>query len=373
MLPFAMRHPENLPTPFEKYFVSEIKTEEGMSGYQKIRTFGRMLYSLEARRKLATLIADHHPDLCHLHNIYTQISPSILHTLRDQHVPVVMTVHDHHLISPQYNVWASGCGEDYRHIGIVRGTLSKFHKRSMAASFAQVATYRLHRWLRLYEKHVTLFIVPSAYLKRQLLAGGIPSERIRVNHYGINAHAIEPSYGHGEYFLYVGRLSEEKGVETIIHVAKQLPDLSFKIAGRGPQMEYLHRLALDAPNVEFLGFRNAEELQTLYRGACAILLPSRVHEVFPLVTLEAMAHGTPVIASDVGGISEVVEDRISGFLVAPTDFHGWVEAVLRVAYDRNLARQLARAARDAVDHRFRLDDHYRRLLNIYQEATPIHV
>lgn len=371
VIPFAMRHPENLETPFAKYFVREVMTE-APTFFQKFHTFGRMMYSLEARRKLATLIAREKPDLCHLHNVYTQISPSILHTLSDQHVPTVMTVHDHHLISPQYNIWATGCGEDYRNVGLWRGTFSKFHKASLSASFAQTFAYKLHRRLRLYEKHVGVFIAPSYYMKRQLIAGGFPSEKIRVNHYGIDPRQTESCETHNGSFLYVGRLSEEKGVDTVIHVAKQLSDLTFNIVGRGPQMEYLHRLAIDAPNVKFLGFRSGDELKDLYRQACAVLLPSRVHEVFPLVTLEAMAYGKPVIASDVGGIPEVVEDRVSGLLVQPTDFHGWMEAILRLAYDADLQRRLGREARHAVEQRFSLDDHHRRLMNIYQEVAATH-
>lgn len=372
VMPFAMEHPENLETPYTKYFVSRVKTSAdelvGAGVFARAHTFCRMLYSLEARRKLATLIAEHKPDICHLHNIYTQISPSILHTLADQRVPVVMTVHDHHLISPQYNIWADGCGEDYRNVGIMKGTFSRFHKGSLTGSFAQVATYKFHRALHIYERNVQTFITPSAYLKRQLIAGGFPKEKIRVIPYGIDVHQLEPSYTHQKYFLFVGRLSEEKGVETIIHVAKLLPDIQFKIVGRGPDKEYLHRLAHGMNNVEFLGFRLGDELQELYKGACAVLLPSRVHEVFPLILLEAMALGKPVIASEVGGIPEVVLDRQTGFLVHPTDIRGWTEAVLRLYHDHELHQQLSRASRERVEQQFRLEDHRRQLMEVYQEA-----
>jgi len=372
VMPFAMQLPENIETPYAKYFVSRVRTgteelsQVGM--FARLHTFGRMVYSLEARRKLATLIAEHHPDICHVHNIYTQISPSILHTLADQHIPAVMTVHDHHLISPQYNIWADGCGEDYRHVGIVRGTFSRFHKGSRLGSFAQVVTYKFHRALHIYDRHIKLFIAPSHYLKRQMVAGGFPKEKIRVIPYGIDGRQLEPSYTHQNYFLYVGRLSEEKGVETIIHIAKLLPDVKFKIVGRGPDSEYLHRLAHGMNNVEFLGFRMGDELQQLYKGACAVLLPSRVHEVFPLITLEAMALGKPLIASNVGGIPEIVLDRQTGFLVHPTDIRGWTEAILRLFHDRQLHLQLSRAARSHVEQNFRLDDHYRQLMNVYQEV-----
>ncbi len=368
VIPFAMQHPDNLETPYQNYFPSFVQTGRVTANWQGIRTLTRMVYSLEARRKMATLIAHTKPDLAHIHNIYTQLSPSILHTLKDQHVPVVMTVHDHHLISPQYNIWAHGCGEDYRDVGLVRGTLSRFHKKSMLASFAQTAVYKFHRFLQIYERGVDLFVCPSQYMKRQLIRGGFPEEKIRVNHFGIDEKVFTPRYDHDRYFFYAGRLSEEKGVETIIRAAKIIGDVKVKIAGRGPQSDRLHRLAHDVPGVEFLGFRSPEELKELYRGAIAVLLPSRVHENFPLMVLEALASGKPVIASDVGGVPEMIDDRVNGFLVSPTDDFGWVEAMMRLAIDDRLCESMSRAARTTVEHRFKLDDHYRRLMECYQEV-----
>lgn len=376
VIPFAMDHPDNLETPYQKYFPSFVQTGRVTANWQGVRTLSRMAYSLEARRKLATLIAQTKPDLAHIHNIYTQLSPSILDTLRDQHIPVVMTVHDHHLISPQYNIWAYGCGKDYRDVGLIRGTFSRFHKNSMLASFAQTAVYKFHRWLKIYERGVDLFICPSQYMKRQLVRGGFPAEKIRVNHFGIDEKLFTPRYDHDGstgspqdgYFFYAGRLSEEKGVETIIRAAKIIGDVNVKIAGRGPQMEYLHHLAHDVPNVEFLGFRSKEEVTELYRGAIAVLLPSRVHENFPLMVLEALASGKPVIASDVGGVSEMIDDRVNGFLVSPTDDFGWVEAMMRLSIDESLQQSMSRAARTTVEHRFKLEDHYRRLMECYQEV-----
>ena len=324
-----------------------------------------MLYSLEARRNLATLITHTKPDLCHIHSIYTQISPSILDTLRDQHVPVVMTVHDHHLVSPQYNIWAPGCGKDYRDVGLVRGSLSRYHKHSLLGSFAQTFAYKVHRALRIYGRGVDMFICPSQYMKRQLVLGGFSESKIRVVPFGINARLLEPRYNRGSYFLFVGRLSEEKGIETIVHAAGLLPDLVFKIVGRGPRMEHLHRLADGLANVEFLGYRDGEELRDLYRGTRAVVLPSRVHENFPLTILEAMAIGKPVIGSNVGGVPEIIQDCINGFLVAPTDLRGWVEAIMRLAYDDELYARLSREARATVEERFAAEDHYQRLMEIY--------
>lgn len=372
VLPFSMAHQDNLETPYDKYFVSFVQTQRVKLG-GSLKTVGRMAYSLEARRKLATLIAREKPDLCHLHNIYGQISPSILHTLKDQRVPVIMTVHDHHLISPQYNIWADGCGEDYRDVGILKGTFARYHKNSMIASFAQTAVHRWHRWMRIYQDNINLFVCPSNYMKRQLIRGGFPKEKIRVNHYGVDLKNITSDLNHKGYMLFVGRLSPEKGVETIIRAAKSTPDITYKIVGRGPEMGRLHRLAHELDNVEFLGFRMGEELQTLYHGATAVLLPSRVHENFPLNILEAMAAGKPVIASNVGGIPEIVKDRVNGLLVSPTDLHAWVESIMRLAQDQTYQKTLAIAARQTVEDSFNQEDHYRRLHDNYQEATQTQI
>lgn len=368
VIPFAMKHPENLPSAYEKYFPSEVQTEHVSTNLRGLHTLCRMFYSLEARRKLATLIVDTKPDLCHIHNIYTQLSPSILHTLADHRVPTVMTVHDHHLVSPQYNVWAEGTGKNYCDVGIVSGTFSKFHKGSLAASFAQVATFKFHRRMKLYERFVDLFLCPSNYMKQQMILGGFPEKKLRVLPYGIDVQRIEISNAHKKYALFVGRLSQEKGIETIISIAKILPDITFKIVGRGSEMERLHRLGDRCPNLEFVGFRMGDELKQLYRDATVVLIPSRVHEVFPLITLEAMSVGKPVIASRVGGLPEIIEDGVNGFLVSPLDLHGWTEAVMRVFYDDDLQQHLSRGARECVEKRFSLDDHHRKLLMYYEEA-----
>jgi len=368
VIPFAMKYAENLSSPYEKYFPSEVETENVKLNTRGLHTLGRMIYSLESRRKLATLIVEQKPDLCHVHNIYTQLSPSVLHTLSDQRVPTVMTVHDHHLVSPQYNVWADGCGPDNRDVGIVKGTLSKFHKDSFSASFAQLITHKYHRWLNIYARNVDIFLCPSKYIQQQLIRGGFPEKKLRVLPYGIDPNSTRANFTHQKYALFVGRLSEEKGIETIIQLAQILPDILFKIVGRGPEMAKLHRAGDKCPNIEFVGFRMGEELKELYANATVVLVPSRVHEVFGLSILEAMAHGKPVIASRVGGIPEVVEDGVNGFLVSPLDLRSWTESLMRIFYDDDLQKKLSRNARELIETRFSLDQHHKKLLMYYEEA-----
>lgn len=371
VIPFAMEHPNNLETRYRLFFPSFVSTEKVQLNWSGLKTFGRLFYSVEARRKMAALIEAERPDVAHVHSLYSQLSPSPLDALAAANVPTVMTVHDHHLVSPQYNIWATGCGPDYSRAGVIEATLSKFHKNSYLASFAQAASFSFHYNRGSYRNRVDLFLTPSDYMRRKLVAGGFPEDRIRVNHYGADPELFRPRFDHDGYVVYGGRLSEEKGVEMVIEVAKQLPDIQFKIVGTGPEEGRLHALAHGNDNIEFVGFRSGDALQEMYRNALAMMIPSRVHENFPLSALESLALGTPVVGSHVGGMPEVVEDHVTGLLVQPTDVRGWVEAVMRLAYDEDFRLKLARAARLSVETTFHIKHHYARVTKAYEDAIAM--
>ncbi len=372
VIPFAMAHPRNEATPYASYFPSFVETERVPRGFEALRTFCRMIYGLDTRDRFGRLLGDTRPDLVHVHNIYTQLSPSLLDAARAHRVPVVMTVHDHHLVSPQYNIPADGCGLDVSRLSFWNAVQSRFQKQSLIASFAQVFVYRLHRWLRLYERSVDLFLCPSEYMRQQLVAGGFDPERIRTIHSGIDADAIVPRYDHDGYILSAGRLSQEKGIALQLELARRLPDLHFKIAGTGPQEEELHRAAQDLPNVEFVGYQTGDALDKLYQGAMMVLIPSRVRETFPLTALDAMARGTPVVGSNVGGMPEVVQDRVTGMLAPPDDLSAWVEAVMRLAYDETTRLTMARAARLSIETDFHIKRHHARVMAAYESVVAKH-
>ncbi|KKU34218.1 MAG: hypothetical protein UX57_C0001G0014 [Candidatus Uhrbacteria bacterium GW2011_GWE2_46_68] len=368
IIPFAMKDVQNLETPYERFFVSQVETQRTRFDWQGLRTFGRMLYSFEAKKKMNALIKEVQPDFCHIHNIYGQISPSILDALQKNKIPVVMTVHDHHLVSPAYNVWAQGCGSQDIPRGVVRATFSRFHKDSLVASFAQVLAFRLHEMMGIYKHKVDLFLCPSVYMRSRLIATGFAAEKIRVLHNPVETERILPSYQHRGYFLFVGRLSPEKGGATILRLARFLPNIHFKIVGSGPEQEKLEQKGRGLSNVEFLGFRIGDALQELYHGAIAVLIPSRVQDNFPFTALEAHASGKPVIGSEVGGMGEIVQDRVTGFLVKPLDLHGWSEAVMRLWYDDDLQQQMSKAAREWVEKRFTIRAHDEQLMRLYEEV-----
>jgi glycosyltransferase involved in cell wall biosynthesis len=369
IIPFAMQDPRNYETPFSVYFPSSVQTQQVHFRPSALKTVGRMLYSCETKKRMHGLVSAVKPDLCHVHNVYAQLSSSFFPVLKKAGVPIIMTGHDHHLVSAAYNIPATGCGEDVRGWGIARLTASRFHKQSFAASFAQALSFRVQQLLGHYKKHVDIFICPSEYMGRQMVAAGYDQNKIKVIPYGFDLAGVQPAQGHKGYALFVGRLSEEKGVEMVIHAAKLLPEITFKIAGTGPDEPRLRAMAHGCKNVTFEGFAMGDVLHDLYQGAFTVLLPSRVHENAPLTVLEAMGHGKPVIASDVGGVSELVEDRVSGLLVKPLSLHGWTEAISRLYYDSDYQQRLSKQARRKVEKDFRLEDHYRRVWQVYEQVT----
>ncbi|TAK03543.1 glycosyltransferase family 1 protein [Patescibacteria group bacterium] len=367
VVPFAMAHPDNIPTPYDGLFPPFRDTEHVRFGASGLRTFLSMGWNRAARRGMKTLIRQTRPHVAHVHNIYTQLSPSVLDALSKEKVPCVYTVHDHHLVSPSYNLWADGCGPSIEGKGVVAATMSRFHKKSYVASFAQAFTFAAHRRSKAYQVGIDAYLCPSEYMARRLVAAGFPEEKIRHLPHGIDPDAVAPRFDHDGYVLFVGRLVPEKGVETVLRVARVLPEVRFRIVGTGPDETRLHVLAHGLTNVEFLGSRFGVDLDELYRGAAAVLIPSRVHEVFPLVALEAMRAGKPVAASHVGGMSEVVTDRVTGFLVNPLDMHGWAEAVLRMVYDDAARRSMGREGRRQAETTFHVRRHREKLMGIYRE------
>lgn len=368
VVPFAMKHSENAPTPYDRYFPSFVQTERVSAGWQGLRTVGRMAYSLEARRKLAHLVHDTRPDVAHLHNVYTQLSPSILHTLHAMRVPVVMTVHDHHLVSPQYDRPAEGAARDVKGMGVWEAARTKFHKGSFLASLLQAGVFSFHRRLGLYERFVDLFLCPSQYMANELLSAGFPPEKVRVVPFGIDAAAIRPAYGHAGYVLFVGRLMPVKGVETLVEAARLLPHLPFRIVGSGPHEAFLRRQAEGLANVTFAGYRSGDALDEEYAGALAVAVPSRMRETFGLVALEAMARGKPVVASDSGALPEVVADGHTGILVPPMDPGAWAAALDRLSQDEPLRTSLGRNARAETEGRFDVRRHWPKVLEAYADA-----
>ena len=367
---FGMRHPSNLPSDTERYYVSQVDFEHPDTLRERMRAAGRAVYSTQARSQLGDLLAaEPRFDVAHLHNVYHQLSPSLLAPLRAAAVPVVMTVHDYKLVCPVYTLTSHGqmcerCVGGHFHNAV----RLRCNRGSLAGSALVASETWLHRRLRLWERGIDLFVTPSSYLRDKLIEGGYPPERVVAIPNFVDPDEFSAGSEPGEHMLYLGRLSHEKGVETLIEAAAGTR-LRILIAGDGPERARLEALAssLRAP-VEFLGHTGGAALRDLIAGARAIVVPSRWPENCPLVVLEAMASARALVASSVGGIPELARDGQEALLVPPGDVAMLRAALTQLDDDPELAASLGRAGRARAEQCYSPSRHLDAVLRIYERA-----
>ncbi len=331
---FAMNHPRNLKTPWSKYFVSRVSYNEQVWKYA-LKIPGRTLYSFEAKSKFKRLLHDFKPDVIHVHNIYHQLSPSILDAATKAKIPVVMHLHDYKLVCPNHALFVGGKVCEKCLSGNYTACIKqRCVKDSLPASIlAAGEMYLHHKVLKIYAKNINLFIAPSLFLKNLLIRAGWPAEKIEVINNAFSTGLPVPlTTKREDYFLYYGRLSEEKGVDVIIKAINNNKNLKLKIAGSGPADIDLQTLGAEAARsnrLDFLGWREGQALSTLIAQARAVIIPSRWYENFPLTALEALSFGTPIIASNIGGLPEIV-NNLNGSLVPPDDASALEQAMSEV-------------------------------------------
>ncbi len=366
---FSMHHPQNLNSPWSKYFVSRVSFNEATLR-DKLKTPGRVLYSLEAKKNFSRLLDDFQPEIIHIHNIYHHLSPSILDAAKKRRIPVVMHLHDYKLICANHTLFTKGalcercCPNKYYNC-----LLNRCVKNSWSGSaLAMLEMYLHHSWLKIYENSVDIFIAPSKFMRDTVVRFGQEAKKIKVIYNPYNKEMAgelsEEVKGSGAYLLYFGRLSEEKGLETLIR-ASALTGKMVKMAGVGPELNKLKLLATNLKSpVEFLGSKNAQELTTLIRGAEAVVIPSIWGENMPLSLLEALSLGQIVIASNIGGLPEIIKHGQNGLLFKPGDYQDLAGKIGELAsLDRTAISASARQSIESLSPNNNLHE----VLNIYQK------
>jgi glycosyltransferase involved in cell wall biosynthesis len=364
---FTMHHPKNEPTVWSQYFAEELEFGFDYSPMQKAVMAGRVIYSLDARRKLTRLLNRFLPDVAHAHCIYHHLSPSILPLLRKRGIPTVMTAHDLKIACPAYKMFNQhGICERCKHGNLLNVAVNRCLHGSLALSTLIMVESSVHRLLGLYRDNLDRVIVPSKFYGEKLAEWGWPRDKLVYIPNYIDAENFEPQYTPGDYFLYFGRLAPEKGVDSLIRAAVSL-GVRLKIAGTGPSGDGLKALAGQATGVEFLGHCAGEQLWRLVREARAIVLPSRWYENAPLSVLEGYASGKPVIGARIGGIAEMVREGETGFLFESGNVEDLSRAVQHVSTlrDEQLA-EMGRAARQYVRDSFTRDQYFERTLDLYR-------
>ena len=325
---FCMTDKRNFDDTWSGYWSSQIDFEQpGLK--DKLRAPGRIIYSRAAKKGLAKMIKDFQPDIIHAHNIYHQLSPSVLDAAREAGVPVVMTLHDYKLICPNYQLLNHGqiC-EKCLDGNFWHCWQEKCFKNSRSQSFLASLEAVFHQNYQTYQKGVKLFIAPSRFMAEKCQAAGWPADRFQVLINPVPELPAGQRQPQG-YFLYAGRLSAEKGLDILLRALAKT-DYRLKIAGRGSQESALRQLVSDLglkERVEFLGQQIHDQLAVLLDGAVALVLPSIWYENMPLNILEALGRGCPVVASRIGGVPEVIKDNENGWLFEAGNYDALVVAL----------------------------------------------
>jgi glycosyltransferase involved in cell wall biosynthesis len=332
VVPFAMRHPKNLATPWSDFFPDEIEFGASYGLGAKLLRAPRVIYSMQARQRLRSLLNSVQPQIAHIHNIYHHLSPSILPLLKQHGIPVVMTVHDLKLACPAYTMMSGGKPCERCHGGkLYNVAVNRCIKGSLALSSLVMVESYLHRWLRLYEANIDRFIVPSRYLLDKLVQWGWARERFVYVPNFVDIARFKPASDAGRRFVYCGRLDALKGVETLVRAAATARQ-PLTLVGAGPHEASLRGLTQElGADVIFAGHLTKDALVAVIQDARAVVVPSEVHENAPLALLEAYAAGRPVIGSRIAGIPELVREEETGVLYPTGDVEALADALTRFA------------------------------------------
>ena len=323
---FSMQHPENKVSKWEQYFVSHCgyNTYDSTLWERMIGT-GRLFWSFEARRKLRILLDEFHPDIVHVHNAYHQLSLSFFPLIKKAGIPFIMTVHDYAMISPDKDMYSPEIGKQYWKF--LRVKKYGFGKRLLLV----LKKYWEDAWD--FYDNIDRFIVPSRFVESILLSAGIPKEKIVILPHFISESEsdVMPATDAAlpeKYLFSFGAISKEKGIETLLHIAKSL-DIPLVLAGRiesgfDPS---------EHPQVIYLGMRKKSELNSLISPASVVISASTLPETFGLTALETIALGKPFFGLDRGALSEIIENGANGFLAHD-------EAELQKNISRFLSREV---------------------------------
>jgi len=369
VVPFSMKHPRNLETPWARYFVEEIEFGEHYSISEQLVRVPKVIYSVEARRNLSRLLDDVRPRLCHAHNIYNHISPSILGLLKRRGIPIVLTLHDLKIACPAYNMLApDGICERCRGGRLYNVLVHRCIKGSTALSAVMMVEALLHRVLGSYRNCVNRFVVPSRFYINKFSEWGMPTSKFRYVPNFVAAEHYRPQFYPGTAFVYFGRISPEKGLATLIR-ATAAAQTQLIVVGSGPDLQKMRRLATELnADVSFLGFLTGEPLHEVVRSARAVVLPSEWYENAPMIVLEAYALGKPVIGAEIGGIPELIRDNETGVCFASGDEGSLCAALRRVIALPNVEVEgMGRSARRLVETEFTATLYRNRILEIYRE------
>ena len=368
IIDFSMQHDNNFPSDFSSYFVSNIDYHQTQSVKSKLKTAMSFLQNREANTKFAELLNKEQPDIVHFHNIYHQLTPSLIRQAKEAGCKTVLTAHDTKIVCPNYTLYQHGHTCEACVHGSVLNVIKYRCQGSLGKSVLMGAEALYQQWRGFYQD-LDVVIAPSQFLAR-FIREKLPNNRVDVIVNGIDDKITNAAYESGDYLLYLGRLSEEKGVRTLAKAHGLMKNLaSLNIVGQGPLFDELQQ---DYPNVNLLGFQQGEALSHLLKHAKAVIVPSECYENCSMAVIEAMAYGKPIIGANIGGIPEQVRHEKEGLLFSAGDANDLAKTLDRLVTNPEQAQQWGEKARVRFEQKYSLAQHQHALITLYHTLLSNH-
>jgi glycosyltransferase involved in cell wall biosynthesis len=343
---------------------------DAIEGMSRLHVASRTIWSQPAYQEVRELIRMHRPEIAHFHNTLPLISPAAYYAARAEHVGVVQTLHNFRLLCPNALFFRNGrvCEDCLGRSIPWPGVVHKCYRGSRTTTAAVATMLTVHRVLGTWRKAVDVYIALTEFARKKFIAGGLPRDKIVVK-----PNFVYPDPGPGDetggYGLFVGRFSAEKGVETLLTAWKQLPDgVSLKFVGDGPLRATVVQAAAKDPRIQWLGSRPVEEVYALIGKATFLLVPSNCYETFGRVIVEAFAKGTPVIASNLGAMAELVDHGRTGLHFAPGNPVALASAVQQLLANQPARKEMRHAARKEYEQKYTAEANYHTLRAVYEQV-----
>jgi glycosyltransferase involved in cell wall biosynthesis len=343
----------------ETYF----RTNDDIDGVSSLALARNTMWSPRTSHDLPDLVGRFQPDVIHVHNTFPLISPSLYWAAARSGVPVVQTLHNFRLVCLNALFLREGkvcedCMGKLPLLGVARAC----YRGSRVASAALAGMLTLHRSLGTWQNKVTRYIALNEFCRKKFIEGGLPAERIAVkpNFANFGAHVEMERAG----FLFVGRLSAEKGIDVLVGAAARISDTSIRVAGSGPEAACLE----DVPGIAALGILSAGSVRIEMSRAFALVLPSICYESFPRTLVEAFACGLPVIASRMGAMAELVTDGFTGLLFEPGNAQDLADKMRWAQQHPSEMAAMGHNAHKLYEAEFTAERNYQQLIDIYAGA-----
>jgi glycosyltransferase involved in cell wall biosynthesis len=343
---------------------------DAMQGMGGARAAWTTIWNHGAYREVREVLRRERPDVMHCTNTFPLLSPAVYHAAAREGVPVVQALRNYRLLCVNSYLLRDGriCESCLGRCVPWPGALRGCYRASAAASTAVAAMLGIHRVLGSWRNKIALFYTPSEFARQKYVDTGFPAERVRVKPNFLDPDP-GPGTGRGGYALFAGRLSAEKGLDLLLDVWQRLPTRAkLRIIGEGPLAERVRAIAAESPHIDYLGARSHADVLEMVGEASFVIYPSLWYETFGRTIMEAFACGTPVVATRLGAMSELVDDGLNGWLFEAHDAVNLMEKLRTAIATCSPASPIREAARRTYLRRFTASVNLPLLLDLYHRA-----